>query len=37
MTVTSNNPIWWPLINSYHILSYSDVACFTVVMYDWGK
>ncbi|OAX30970.1 hypothetical protein K503DRAFT_806511 [Rhizopogon vinicolor AM-OR11-026] len=35
MTVVSNDPIWWPVINSYHIASYLQAVSFTVVTYDW--
>ncbi|KAG2367002.1 hypothetical protein BDR07DRAFT_382387 [Suillus spraguei] len=36
MTIVSNDPIWWPAINSYRILSYFLVAAFTGVTYDWA-
>ncbi|KAG1813071.1 hypothetical protein DFJ58DRAFT_740119 [Suillus subalutaceus] len=35
MTVVSNDPIWWPSINSYRIASYFIVAASAGVMYDW--
>lgn len=36
MTVVSNDPIMWPLIHSYRMLSYFVVAACTVVIYDWA-
>ncbi|KAG1844837.1 hypothetical protein DFJ58DRAFT_515941 [Suillus subalutaceus] len=36
MTVVSNDPIWWPLINASIISSYFIVAAFVGVMYDWA-
>ncbi|OJA17568.1 hypothetical protein AZE42_11786 [Rhizopogon vesiculosus] len=35
MTVISNDPIWWPVINSSHIFSYFVVASSAAVIYDW--
>ncbi|OAX37854.1 hypothetical protein K503DRAFT_207607 [Rhizopogon vinicolor AM-OR11-026] len=35
MTVVSNDPIWWPVINSYRIYSYAEAVSFTAVIYDW--
>ncbi|KAG1810007.1 uncharacterized protein HD556DRAFT_1522416 [Suillus plorans] len=35
MTVVSNDPSWWPFINSYLFLSYWIVAAGLVVVYDW--
>ncbi|KAG2365564.1 hypothetical protein BDR07DRAFT_1459051, partial [Suillus spraguei] len=35
MTIVSNNPIWWPSINSYRISSYLIVAAFVGLLYDW--
>lgn len=35
MTLVSNDPIWWPSINSYRIASYFIVAASAGVMYDW--
>ncbi|KAG1775269.1 hypothetical protein EV702DRAFT_453991 [Suillus placidus] len=35
MTLVSNDPIWWPSINSYRIASYFVVAASAGVMYDW--
>ncbi|OAX37273.1 hypothetical protein K503DRAFT_783740 [Rhizopogon vinicolor AM-OR11-026] len=35
MTQVSNDPIWWPLIDYYHVHSFSVVACFIIVLYDW--
>ncbi|OJA16691.1 hypothetical protein AZE42_11719 [Rhizopogon vesiculosus] len=37
MTVVSNDPIWWPVINNYHIFSYFHVASSIAVIYDWGE
>lgn len=36
MTVVSNDPIWWPSINSYRTASYFIVAASAGVMYDWA-
>ncbi|KAG2094202.1 uncharacterized protein F5147DRAFT_657205 [Suillus discolor] len=36
MTVVSNDPSWWPVINSNIISSYWIVAAGTVVVYDWA-
>ncbi|KAG1883406.1 hypothetical protein F4604DRAFT_288577 [Suillus subluteus] len=35
MTIISNDPSWWPLINSHIIFSYFIVAASIGVMYDW--
>ncbi|OAX36339.1 hypothetical protein K503DRAFT_867650 [Rhizopogon vinicolor AM-OR11-026] len=35
MTVISNGPIWWPVINSSRVFSYFVVASSTAVIYDW--
>ncbi|KAG1778973.1 hypothetical protein EV702DRAFT_1089077 [Suillus placidus] len=35
MTIVSNDPSWWPLINSDIVLSYWIVATGAVVVYDW--
>ncbi|KAG2366188.1 hypothetical protein BDR07DRAFT_1396806 [Suillus spraguei] len=35
MTLVSNDPYWWPLINVYRVSSYSVVASVTAVAYDW--
>ncbi|KAG1782866.1 hypothetical protein EV702DRAFT_231270 [Suillus placidus] len=35
MTIVSNDPSWWPLINSNIVLSYWIVAASAVVVYDW--
>ncbi|KAG1774432.1 hypothetical protein EV702DRAFT_523485 [Suillus placidus] len=35
MTVVSNNPSWWPIINSSIVFSYWTVAAGIVVVYDW--
>ncbi|KAG2032125.1 hypothetical protein BDR03DRAFT_970982 [Suillus americanus] len=36
MTVVSNDPIWWPLINASVNGSYFGVAASVGVMYDWA-
>ncbi|KAG2138233.1 hypothetical protein BD769DRAFT_1773525 [Suillus cothurnatus] len=36
MTVVSNDPSWWPLINASLIGSYFVVAGSVAVMYDWA-
>ncbi|KAG1898358.1 uncharacterized protein F5891DRAFT_1191038 [Suillus fuscotomentosus] len=36
MIVVSNDPSWWPAINTYHLDSYFVVAAFVAVMYDWA-
>lgn len=36
MTIISDEPEWWPLINSYRLCSYFLVASFTAVVYDWA-
>ncbi|KAG1770850.1 hypothetical protein EV702DRAFT_1049162 [Suillus placidus] len=36
MTVSSNDPSWWPLINVSLIFSYFIVAASAGVMYDWA-
>ncbi|KAG2358763.1 hypothetical protein BDR07DRAFT_1610586 [Suillus spraguei] len=36
MTLVSNAPIWWTLINSSRIASYFAVAASAGVMYDWA-
>ncbi|KAG1737884.1 uncharacterized protein EDB91DRAFT_1082972 [Suillus paluster] len=36
MTLVSNNPGWWPLINVYRVSSYFVVASATAVVYDWA-
>ncbi|KAG2337480.1 hypothetical protein BDR05DRAFT_774201 [Suillus weaverae] len=35
MTIVSNDPSWWPLINSNILYSYWIVAAGAVVVYDW--
>ncbi|KAG2141201.1 uncharacterized protein EDB93DRAFT_643424 [Suillus bovinus] len=35
MTLVSDDPVWWPSINSYRIASYFIVAASAGVMYDW--
>ncbi|KAG1775851.1 hypothetical protein EV702DRAFT_405006 [Suillus placidus] len=35
MTVVSNDPSWWPLINLNIVFSYWTVAAGAVVVYDW--
>ncbi|OJA08514.1 hypothetical protein AZE42_02468, partial [Rhizopogon vesiculosus] len=36
MTMVSDDPSWWPVINFYRIYSYVAVASSTAVMYDWA-
>ncbi|KAG2046997.1 hypothetical protein BDR06DRAFT_1025234 [Suillus hirtellus] len=36
MIVVSNDPSWWPAINTYRLDSYFVVAAFVAVMYDWA-
>ncbi|KAG1883409.1 hypothetical protein F4604DRAFT_288887 [Suillus subluteus] len=36
MTIISNDPSWWPLINSHIIFSYFIVAASIGVIYDWA-
>ncbi|KAG2126650.1 hypothetical protein BD769DRAFT_1387984 [Suillus cothurnatus] len=35
MTIVSNDPSWWPIINSGIFFSYWTVAAGIVVIYDW--
>ncbi|KAG2032663.1 hypothetical protein BDR03DRAFT_742751 [Suillus americanus] len=35
MTLVSNDPSWWPTIDSYRFYSYFAVAASAVVVYDW--
>ncbi|KAG2351696.1 hypothetical protein BDR07DRAFT_1500620 [Suillus spraguei] len=37
MTIVSNNPTWWPIIDESRFSSYFSVAAFAVVTYDWGQ
>ncbi|KAG1796234.1 uncharacterized protein HD556DRAFT_1360098 [Suillus plorans] len=36
MTLVSNDPSWWPVINANLISSYFQVAACAAVVYDWG-
>jgi hypothetical protein len=36
MTIVSNDPKWWPLLDVYRIYSYFVVASSTAVVYDWA-
>ncbi|KAG2141191.1 uncharacterized protein EDB93DRAFT_1295080 [Suillus bovinus] len=36
MTIVSNNPTWWPIINENQLLSYFLVAAVVGVTYDWA-
>ncbi|KAG2137321.1 hypothetical protein BD769DRAFT_315925 [Suillus cothurnatus] len=36
MTLVSNDPSWWPIIDANLISSYFVVASCAGVMYDWG-
>ncbi|KAG2356885.1 hypothetical protein BDR07DRAFT_415755 [Suillus spraguei] len=35
MTIVSNDPTWWPVINANILYSYLTVASSIIVMYDW--
>ncbi|KAG1871229.1 hypothetical protein DFJ58DRAFT_910865, partial [Suillus subalutaceus] len=35
MTLVSNDPSWWPFINSHYIFSYLTVAASVGVIYEW--
>ncbi|KAG2154467.1 uncharacterized protein EDB93DRAFT_1248262 [Suillus bovinus] len=35
MTIVSNDPTWWPIINAYRIQNYCIVAAFVGITYDW--
>ncbi|KAG2369118.1 hypothetical protein BDR07DRAFT_1389629 [Suillus spraguei] len=37
MTVISDDPSQWPLINSYNFQSYFMVAASAAIIYDWGE
>ncbi|OAX32075.1 hypothetical protein K503DRAFT_860487 [Rhizopogon vinicolor AM-OR11-026] len=37
MTLVSDDPTWWPIINVQRILSYPIVASIALVAYDWGE
>ncbi|KAG2361399.1 hypothetical protein BDR07DRAFT_1485886 [Suillus spraguei] len=37
MTIVSNDPFWWPLINANIFYSYFAVVVFVVLVYDWGE
>ncbi|KAJ8581321.1 hypothetical protein M405DRAFT_868776 [Rhizopogon salebrosus TDB-379] len=36
MTIVSDDPSWWPLIELNLTGSYLAVVCFAVVVYDWA-
>ncbi|KAG2356883.1 hypothetical protein BDR07DRAFT_1491360 [Suillus spraguei] len=36
MTIVSNDPAWWPLINASFLSSYFEVAALVAVAYDWA-
>ncbi|KAG1890098.1 hypothetical protein F4604DRAFT_646785 [Suillus subluteus] len=36
MTLVSNDPSWWPFINSHYIFSYLTVAASVGVIYEWA-
>jgi len=36
MTLVSNDPSWWPVINADIISSYFVVAACAAIIYDWG-
>ncbi|KAG1774487.1 hypothetical protein EV702DRAFT_1269943, partial [Suillus placidus] len=35
MTLVSNDPSWWPMINSFRLSSYFTFASSTALIYDW--
>lgn len=35
MTLVSNDPGWWPTIDSYRFYSYFAVVASVAVVYDW--
>lgn len=35
MTLVSNDPAWWPMINSFRLSSYFTFASSTALIYDW--
>ncbi|KAG2051485.1 hypothetical protein BDR06DRAFT_959032 [Suillus hirtellus] len=37
MTIISNDPSWWPLINSHIISSYFIVVASVAVIYNWAR
>lgn len=37
MTLISDDPSLWPLINGSHVSSYLAVASLAAVVYDWGE
>ncbi|KAG1795379.1 uncharacterized protein HD556DRAFT_1526737 [Suillus plorans] len=36
MAIVSNDPAWWPIVNSYCLGSYFVVAAFVAVIYNWA-
>jgi hypothetical protein len=36
MTIISNDPATWPVIDAYRFYSYFVVAAFVIVVYDWA-
>lgn len=36
MTFVSNDPLWWPAIDAFRLISYFVVASSTAVVYDWA-
>ncbi|KAG2107474.1 uncharacterized protein F5147DRAFT_206170 [Suillus discolor] len=36
MTIVSDDPAWWPVINLDRFASYFPVAAFVAVTYDWS-
>jgi hypothetical protein len=36
MTIISNDPSWWPIINAYRLSSNFAVAAFVGLAYDWA-
>ncbi|OJA19826.1 hypothetical protein AZE42_11396 [Rhizopogon vesiculosus] len=37
MTIVSNDPSWWPEIDTHRFFSYFLVASSATVTYDWGE
>ncbi|KAG2057604.1 hypothetical protein BDR06DRAFT_951815 [Suillus hirtellus] len=35
ITISVNDPAWWPIIKAYRLASYFIVAAFIGVAYDW--
>ncbi|KAG2072127.1 hypothetical protein BDR04DRAFT_464107 [Suillus decipiens] len=37
MTIVSNDPTLWPIIDESRFSSYFSVAAFAIVTYDWSE